>query len=343
MNRSGFALLFAAGLLLPASAIAQVLPVTTGSGNDYQPSVIRSSDDDARIVVFERLDAGLSGDLWLTRSLDDGATWSTPSAIIASSANERHPALLQLGPMSYVVFYLKGTGATTSFRIWRATSNDGITFSEQGVLDLGWASGGEINPHVIRHSDGTLTMSYQRLSGGIHVAQSTDGGEHWDQQRTSINSVGALPRLAYRESDGLYLASYQTGTNALQMFVKTTTDVRNWSATAQSFASTGNNHDSLPVVMPDDAFVLFWIRASGNQFDIAVRRSLDGLIWSPTLSVTSSADADDVEPHPLIGTSVSELELYWGRKSPLASGEYDIVRQARVVVKDAVFADGFEP
>lgn len=73
-------------------------PVTSGPGIDYMPSVIRSADDGARIVVFERLDpATLSGDLWLTRMEDGETVWSTPTPIIATAANERHPALLQLG------------------------------------------------------------------------------------------------------------------------------------------------------------------------------------------------------------------------------------------------------
>jgi hypothetical protein len=79
-------------------AFAQPQPVTDGTHTDYQPSVIRSTDDGARIVVFERLNAAQSGDLWITRSTDDGASWSAPAAIVSNSANERHPALLQLGP-----------------------------------------------------------------------------------------------------------------------------------------------------------------------------------------------------------------------------------------------------
>lgn len=330
-------------------ASAQSVPVTSGAGMDYQPSVIRSSDDGARIVVFERLNPSTqSGDLWLTRSSDEGESWSEPIEVIASPANERHPALLQIGPSNYVLFYLKGTGATSSFRIWRATSSDGIGFTEQGAIDLGWSTGGEINPHVIRHADGTLTMSYQRLGGsapygpGSYAAQSTDSGLSWDVQRTQIAASSQLPRLTFRESDGLYLASYQTGNTALQMWVKTTTNLRDWSAVAQAFAASGNNHDSLPVVMPDGAFVLFWIRASGSQFDIAVRRSRDGSNWSPTLAVTASANADDVEPHPLVGTSSTSVELYWGRKSPLAGTDYDIVRDPAVIVDEEIFSSGFD-
>jgi hypothetical protein len=336
------ALLAAIAMTAYATAHAEILPVTTGPQLDYQASVMRSSVDGVRIVVFERLDGSFFGDLWLTRSDDGGTTWTPPLAIIGTAANERHPALIELGASSYVLFYLKGSGASTSYRLWRATSSDGVHFNEQAQLDLGWASGGEVNPHVIRHADGTLTMSYQRLSGGIHVAVSSDDGVSWDQLKTAINASGQLPRIAFRESDGLYLASYQTGSTALQMFVKTSSDVRDWSAAPQAFASTGNNHDSLPVVMSDQAFVLFWIQETGGQFDIAARRSLDGVQWGETIAVRSSADENDVEPHPLVGASPGVVELYWGREAPLTSADYDIVRDPSVVVLDPVFADGYE-
>ncbi len=340
-----FRLVACAAFVLPVAVLRAAMPVTAGPELDYQATVILSADDGARIVVFERLDGSLSGDLWLTRSTDEGASWSEPAPVVASSANERHPALLQLGPSSFVLFYLRGTGAASSYRLWRATSADGIAFSAGAPLDLGWPTGGEINPHVIRHADGTLTVSYQRLGSeaGSYVAQSADGGATWDMLRTAIAPASQLPRIAFRESDGRYLASYQTGSSALQMHVKTTTDVRDWSAPAQTFAATGNNHDSLPVVMPDGAFVLFWIRQAGAGFDIALRRSLDGIDWEPAVAVTSTPDEDDVEPHPLVGDSLTSVELYWGRDVPAGALRHDIVREASVVVvADVLFADGFD-
>lgn len=335
--------IFAIGLMLLSTlASAQVQTVTSGSAPDYQASVIRSSIDGSRIAAFERLDGSAFGDLWTTRSIDGGLSWSAPTVAIATAANERHPALLQTGPTSYLLIYLKGSGATSSYRIWRASSSDGEHFSEQAMIDLGWASGGEVNPHVIRHADGRLTMSYQRLSGGVFVAESADDGISWDQLKTPINAIGQLPRIAYRENDGLYLASYQTGSSALQMFVKTSGNVHDWSAPAQNFATTGNNHDSLPVVMSDGAFVLFWIRAIGSQFDIAARRSIDGTTWQPTITVTSTPDENDVEPYPLPAESPGVVELFWGREIPVGSSDYDIVRDPAVIVLDSVFAGGFD-
>jgi hypothetical protein len=267
---------------------------------------------------------------------------SAPAPIIATTANERHPALIQTGASSYSLFYLVGTSATPAIGCGvRRVPTANILPSRRRSIRR--CQRREVNPHVVRHANGTLTMSYQRLSGGVYVAESSDAGISWDQLKTPINAIGQLPRITFRESDGLYLASYQTGSTALQMFIKTSTDVHDWSAPAQDFAISGNNHDSLPVVMPDGAFVVFWIRESGGQFDIAARRSLDGLVWAPTISVTATASENDVEPHPLIGTSPGVVELYWGRESPVGSSDYDIVRDPAVIVLDSLFIGSFDP
>lgn len=327
--------------LVSPLALAQQA-VTGGAGVDYMPSVIRADDGTIR-VAFERLNPStLSGDLWTTHSSDGGTTWSTPTVAVATSSNERHPALLQLSDGSYVLFFLKGASAASSFRIHRATSPDGMAFSDLGAIALGWPTGGEINPHVVRHPDGMLTMSYQRLggSGGSYVAQSTDGGATWDTLRTVIAADGLLPRIAFRASDGKYLATYQVGPSPLALYAKTTTNVRDWSAAPADFAVDGDNHDSLPVVMPDGAFAVFYIHADDAQYDVYSRRSTDGAAYEPPLAHVVG-DANDVEPHPLVGASPQTVELYWG-SAPAGSNDYDIARLARVAVSEAIFVDGFD-
>jgi hypothetical protein len=334
-----FACSAAITLLAPTLAAAQQI-VSGGSGTDYQPSILRAADGDL-VLVFERLDASLNGDLWVTRSSDDGVTWSTPTSVIATGANERHPSLLQLGDGSFVLFYLKGSGAVSGYRLFRATSSDGANFTEQGQLALG-GSGGQLNPHVIRQPDGTLTMSYQRFGSGSYLAQSSDNGASWDQLQTTISTGSQLPRIAYRASDGRYLATYQTGASELQILARTTTNVRDWSEAPISLTSSGDNHDSLPVVMPDGAFAVFYIHANDGQYDLYSRRSLDGAVFEPALTQHESADASDVEPHPLVGTSASHVQLYWGREVPGGALDYDIVRLPAVAIADGIFADGFE-
>jgi hypothetical protein len=194
-------------------------PIYSSPHLDYQPSIIRIQPSGRLLVAFERIDpVTLVGDFYATYSEDGGTTWATPQEILPAAQNRRHPALLQLGPGSFALFYLKDTGSN-QFRLFRATSTDGLAWSEQNQLDLGWATSGEINPSVIRLPDGTLTMTYHRLSGPSYIAQSGDGGATWDTLRTQISPGNAqLPRLAYRESDGLYLVTYQVGSSNLDMY-----------------------------------------------------------------------------------------------------------------------------
>lgn len=335
------ALLALLALIAAPASRAQSQAITTGPGTDYQPSVVRAQDG-ALVVVFERLvGPSLSGDLWLTRSTDDGATWSSPAMIIGSSQNERHPALLQRSDGSFLLFYLRSTTAGT-YELVRATSSDGTAFVETGPLDLGWTTGSEINPHVVQHADGSLTMSYQRLPGGSHVARSTDAGLTWDTLRTAIATDGLLPRVTYRESDARWFATYQVnpGTNQLALYAKTTTDVHDWTAPATPLATDGDNHDSLPVVMPDDALAVFFIHANGAQYDLYSRRAGTALEFEPAIAQVRSAGADDVEPHPLV-VDARHVWLYWGRGAPAGSLDYDIHREFHGIT-DTIGGDGFE-
>ena len=128
----------------------------------------------------------------------------------------------------------------------------------------------------------------------------------------------------------------------MHIYTKTTTNVHDWSGARVNFAVVGDNHDSLPVAMPDDAFVVFFSRATGGTYDIAFRRSSDGTNWAPAVAVTDTLTADDVEPHPLLVGTPDYVELYWGRDDPAGSFTYDIVREPIVPVNDILFADGFE-
>lgn len=317
--------------------------VVGGLGNDYQASIIqRWNEPDSRIVVFERLDGSFSGNLWITRSDDGGVNWSDPAQVIATVANERHAALVQTGDDAFALFHLSnGTG---SFRIHRATSTDGETFTSQGAINLGWLSGGEINPHVIRETDGTLTLTYHRLGGASYIAQSTDDGATWDTQMTQVSpGTAALPRIALRESDGTYLLVYQTGSNPVTLWTKTSVDAYDWSASAQQFTPDGNNHDALPVVMSDDSFVIVWARVANGAFQIFSARSADGLAWQPWLQHSDRPNLANIQPHALTVTDPRFLELYWGAGQVPGDGNYDIVREPYALVADSIFAHDFEP
>lgn len=332
-----------AGLMLCVAGAAQGQPQTVvgGAGNDYQISVQRPAlAADARIAVFERLNASFSGDLWVTRSADAGASWSAAEPVIASAANERHPSLVEASEGGWLLFYL--SNASGAFRIHRATSKEGRVFSAGAALDLGWPSGGEINPQVTRLQDGRLLLAYHRLGGAAYVAVSSDEGVSWDALRTQISqAAAALPRIAQRPGDGRLLLLYQTnpGNSQLQMWSRSSLDPLVWDDVPQAFASTGNNHDAWPV-WSQNAWQVFWARAAGGSFQIHRSHSPDGLVWSMPEQVSDRPGFANVQPMALAGSL--GIELHWGAAQVFGDSDYDLVRMLMDPPGDAAFADGFE-
>ncbi|OAB58818.1 hypothetical protein AY599_20125 [Leptolyngbya valderiana BDU 20041] len=331
---------FATFLLGPVAAWASPIIVSGTGGFDYQADAIQPwGAPSERVVVFERLSSFI-GDLYLTRSTDSGASWSDPVPIVTGTANQRHADLVQTGESSFQLFYL--SNATGSFRIHRSSSSDLVDFTDHGALDLGWASGGEINPQVIRRPDGELFMVYHRLSGAAYIAQSSDGGVTWDLRRQQVSpSNAALPRLSYRPSDGRYLLAYQTnpGNNQLRLWSRTTLDPASWSDTPVEIAAGGNNHDGWPILRSDGRFMVFWARVVDGNFQIFSSDSTDGLAWSERIQRVSRPGLDNIQPH-VLDLGDGRLDLYWGAAETVSGTDFQILRDT--IALDPLFQDRFQ-
>ncbi len=314
--------------------------VVGGPGNDYQATVIRPWDDpDARIAVFERLDASYFGDLWLTRSADGGATWSAPVLVVGGPEVQRHASLVQTGSSHFQLFYLSDTGG---YRIHRAESTDGFSFQPQGPLDLGWPTAGEVNPQVVRTPDGDLVLSYHRNGGAAHVAHSTDGGLTWDTLRTQVSpTLAALPRMVRREADGRWLLAYQTGVSPVAIWTRTSDDPLDWSGPETRLVTDGNNHDPWPVVLGGGEFAVLFTRVAGGAFQIHSSHSRNGESWTPPLAHSDRPGLKNVQPMAL-PEERGRVELYWAAGQVPGDADYDIVRVASALVADTIFAHDFD-
>jgi len=291
-------------------------PIYDGPELDYQPSIIRVDPSGDLMLVYERIDlASFFGDLHVCFSSDNGQTWTTPQPIIDTSLNERHPALIQLGTNSYALFYLVDETGSGAYRIHRATSSDGLSWTSHGAVDLGWSSPGEINPDVLVEADDTLNMTYHRLSNPAYIARSTDSGVTWDRLKTQVsNSTAALPRIAKRESDGVYLVTYQTGSSSVDIWSKATTDPYVWPGTATPFSTAINSHDSQPIVLEGGTFLVTYAQQVASVFDLHYRTSYDGETWSNAVRVTDDATHYDTQPHPLLHGSPGHVILAWSHQ-----------------------------
>ncbi len=109
--------------------------------------------------------------IWLMKSHDDGATWSSPTDISSGTG------LKELGP---------GIGIQTKSGRLVAATYDGVIFSD----DHGntWKSGGKVTGHynetqVVELADGSLMLNI-RQGGHRAIALSNDGGETWGKPWT---------------------------------------------------------------------------------------------------------------------------------------------------------------
>ncbi len=320
--------------------------VTSGPELDYQSSVVRVVPSGELLVVFERINpVTFFGDLWVTSSADEGHTWSAPQEIIDSTRNERHPALVQLAPNGFALFFLVDESGGGSYRIHRASSSDGSTWAEHGAIDLGWATSGEVNPAVVHEGSGVLTMTYQR--SGAFIARSGDGGLNWDDLRTPVSSSwAALPRVTYRPNDGAYLVTYQinpSGDNNLDVVAKKSTDPYDWSPPEIPISADVNSHDSRPEVLADGTFVVAFARQAGSVFDVSLRTSHDGVTWNDRIPVTSDSSHYDTQPHPLPHLDPNLAILTWSHQvSPQPYVDHDVMIETDFNLLLRIFCDGFE-
>jgi len=147
-----------AAFLVPGPIQAYtIVQITDDAYVNYMPSILQK-ENGGLMIVYERLDSNFAaGDLMVTFS-DDGSVWTTPQPIVATAGNERHPSLVELTDGSYQVYYL--SDETGGYRIHLATSPDGLSWTRQGIVDLGWSTENLVNPTVCIESDDSLTMTY---------------------------------------------------------------------------------------------------------------------------------------------------------------------------------------
>ncbi len=296
--------------LLLALAGAPVV-VSGGSPIDYMPSPLLNTDG-SLMVAFERMTPpgqGFVGDILITLSSDTGSTWSTPTVVVDGTANQRHPALVHVPSGGYRIVYLSDESG--GYGIFSAFSTDGITWIEEGQVDLGWSSGSFGNPTVTSEGDTALVVSYDKFFGqGGYVARSTDGGISWDTEMRRINIKGRLNRIL-RYPDGTYLCAWQEtgGGTVVNIFASYSSDLETW-APPESLTTNDNGHDAMPFIDGNQIPWIYYAKYEGSVYRI-MRREVPcwGSFGEELLTYEDAHHS--TQPHPLL-LSDGRTALFWG-------------------------------
>ncbi|HDQ99170.1 MAG TPA: hypothetical protein ENN51_02640 [candidate division WOR-3 bacterium] len=293
-------------LLVPCLLAADPVVVSSGPGNDYESWIGRLGDG-RLMVVFDRNPDWRSGDLYVTFSDDDGASWSAAAPIITGPADQPLPCFLQLPGDTLRLWY--SSNETGRYRIHSARSLDGLSWTEEGVVPLGWPpeTSDYYDPTVIIEPDSSLTMLYSVSTTGAHVARRPWGGE-WDTLRRLVAENGRRPRIM-RHSDGRYLAAYQRrsggGSYDIDVFLRTSTDLVNWSQELR-LTDNLNSHDPFCLEGPDGRFLVWYAKYQFGVYNLRLRRSVDGADWGPEELVTADP-VRNTQPHAFIEDGVVYL------------------------------------
>lgn len=143
-------------------------------------------------------------DLWTSRSLDDGKTWSEPQRIFqgytgATNGAEEAPDGRIVVPFSH---YVAGPGRLVARTV--GSSDGGQTWELTNRLDIGGAGDhdGALEPCVIQLKDGRLWMLIRTTRNVFWQSYSTDSGRTWSEAQPSTIDSTSAPAHVIRLADG---------------------------------------------------------------------------------------------------------------------------------------------
>ena len=285
---------------------AAPIVVSGGTGNDYESWVIRLNDS-RLMLVFCRNPDWASGNLYVTLSSDDGASWTSPQPIITDAGDQATLSFVQMPGDTLRLWY--ASDETGSYKIHSAWSTDGLVWTKTGALNLGWTSSTNYyDPTVLLEPDGSLTMSYVVSGSGVYIAHCPVGGA-WDTARTQISSSGFRARVM-KHADGTYLIAYhkRTGSSTeYDVFSTMSTDRINWTTPVQ-LTTNHNSHDPSAYQMPDGTYMVYYAKYSSPAYNLCRRNSADGINWDPEEAITAD-NVNNTQPH--FFTEPGSLYLVW--------------------------------
>src|SRR6266545_2043322 len=338
------------GLLLPAASAAPTGPHFGPNVQvDRPPAYTASSpslkvgSDGVAYLAFAGWGGGVTqADIFFTKSLDGGQTWTTPVRVNndAGGANQAEPALaLDNVNRIYVawtdsrngnnnVFCAKSTDGGLSFSA-NVRVND-VTTNSQSEPDV---TVDPVNPSLV-HAAWTDTRS--AITGpDIFYANSTDAGLSFNPSlrvnndaTTSDRGAGWAPNNPVNDDPGTAAQGEPTiATDAAGMIYVAWTDNRNANTAPDIYATRSSNAGAsfaANVKVNDEAGAVIQLipsiaanagkvqvawtdgrTAGSTSWDIYTSSSLDGLSWSPNVRVNDDASSNIFQYNPSVAIDQS--------------------------------------
>jgi predicted neuraminidase len=206
-----------------------------------------------------------SGDIFLRRSSDNGATWKTPVNISSNAGRSSNSEIAVSGTNVYLTWFQANTANTSHDILFRRSADSGATWKSKVNLsnDPGFSHSPDIaasGSNVYVTWNGEVTFPDERTFMGILFKNSNDGGATW----TSVKVLSDYPIHPDPSNDGQLVG-----------------------ASSPRVVSSGSN---VYMAWFDNVFS---VEKSSGSMDVVFRRSLDGgNSWDPVVVVDDASPSE---------------------------------------------------
>jgi len=180
--------LVAAAIIFGTSAPVEAIPISTppltisSAAHSAFPGASRTQDG-RLLVVWRQGTSHLSfdGDIWGSYSSDDGATWTTPAAMVSSSVYDlRDPSLALINGVLYMTFCTSQSPDKYGNGVYVSRSTDsGAHWTPKTRIDASFPRAGESGPVSKLVNGNYIQPFYGHPTGetrdSLYIAYSSDG------------------------------------------------------------------------------------------------------------------------------------------------------------------------
>jgi len=289
--------------------------VSNNSGGSDESSLAVDSSGNIN-VVWEDFTSG-QDEIYFSRSLDGGSTWSAIIQLSDSTGDSDEPCIALDSSGNISVAWEEGAPPEEIF--FRHSQDNGASWS--AAVNISNTSGDSDDPKIAVDSSGNINVVWQDDDSGnndTHFTRSEDNGATWSQVKNVSDSTDDShdPDIAVDNSGNINVVWEEyTPTDSEVYYSRSTDNGASWSQIKNISNNAADSWD--PDIAVDSAgnINVVWEDFTPGNDDIYFSRSIDdGSTWTAVLNISNnSGDADE----PAIAVdSAGNINIAWEDDTP---------------------------